>query len=149
MSRHEIEIEGLPEGWTPVSLKSGLSCEDGAILPDGTATVMCTLIVRRKVRKYRWEITLPDVLVAKSPQHVVFGLLGHQPPDAGMVIAPIWQPNIHGKCPVDGEACWVRVRCSYGHEHEGLASSFNWDSDLRQYITAYQFIRLADGWEWA
>jgi hypothetical protein len=139
MSRHEIDIEGLPEGWEPQLVK----VLSGPLENESFGTI---LRCRRKVRKYDWSKTLPDVLVAKSPQHVVFGLLGHQPPDAGMVIAPIWQPNIHGKCPVDGEACIVRVRLADGSEFEGLAKQL-WGFYNTRTIVAYQFIRLADGWE--
>jgi hypothetical protein len=141
MTRHEIDIEGLPDGWEPVK-----ATYIGAALGK-TETHSLMLEMRRKVRKYRWEITLPDVLVAKSPQHVVFGLLGHQPPDAGMVIAPIWQPNIHGKCPVDGEACIVRVKRADGSEYTALANNITWEFTSNP-ILGWQFIRLVDGVEW-
>jgi hypothetical protein len=148
VSRHEIDIEGLPEGWTPVSLKSGLPCENGAILPDGTATVMCTLIVRRKVRKYDHKKTLPDVLVTSLSPDDVF-LLQKKCVASLCRIADVWQPNIAGICPVDPEASIVRVRVADGTFDEALAAKFIWTLDGEDDdITAWQFIRLADGWEW-
>ncbi len=156
MTRHEIDIEGLPEGWEPVRV--GTPAEGDSILsPDGDIIPVCMeihqycrlcLIVRRKVRKYDHSKTDDDVLVrwkGRAGCHPKVTLADEAVGD----IPPYWQPNIHGRCPVDGEACIVRVRYMSGDEREVAAHILDWSLSFHEgTVTAYQFIRLADGYKW-
>lgn len=136
MNRHEIEIEGLPEGVDPVSFLVGNA--------EGKEFVYGRLQVRRKVRKYDWSKTLDDVLVITSED----GMYRYRDKrEKSLGLAGVWQPNIHGNCPVDGEASVVRVRRAYGAEYEALAKNIEWRF-LENPILGWQFIRLADGYEW-
>lgn len=151
MNKYEIDIPWETNEWEPIAFKYPEQVNDcwlddhGAIvcwphnLPKGPR-----LIVRRKVRKYDWSKTLDDVLVI-TKDGTLLPMMCHtmQPRQYGL--AQCWQPNIHGKCPVDGEACIVRVRQCDGEDYEDLASNFNWDVDI---VYRWQFIRLADGVEW-
>lgn len=146
MSIHEIEIEGLGPEWEAVGVNAGQHVLDH----DGSDVkyVGAVLKIRRKVRKYDHSKTLDDVLVMRK------GASGCYPhsnilKDSIRCIVPAWQPNIHGKCPVDGEACWVRVRTAGGTEKEAKASDIDWGSyGFQKDVVAWQFIRLADGYEW-
>lgn len=144
MSRHEIEIEGLGPEWEAVGVNAGQHVldHDGA----DVKYVGAVLKIRRKVRKYDWSKTLDDVLILRPNTTGMTLYCGHGRPTA--IPDGIWQPNIHGKCPVDGEACIVRVRFADGTCHEGIAAKFTWvlDGEFDD-IIAWQFIRLADGWE--
>lgn len=139
MSRHEIDIEGLPEGWESVKatyIGVALGRNESASL---------ILEMRRKVRKYGWSKTLDDVLCVSTeiPGLWLAADLCHSR------LAKVWQPNIHGKCPVDGEACIVRVRLVNGTELEGSANDFSWSiRGEKGDVTAWQFVRLAEGVEW-
>lgn len=140
MSRHEIEIEGLPEGYEPVK-----ATYIGAALGK-TETHTLALEIRRKVRKYDHSKTLDDVLVITSTE----GMYRYRDKrDKTTGIAGVLQPNIHGRCPVDPEASIVRVMHLNGATFESLASDVNWaigceDDD----VIAWQFLSLADGYEW-
>lgn len=166
MSKHEIEIEGIPEGWEVVAIRGPNLGEQflGPILSDGNFQInTCKgfigsdphVIVRRKVRKYDWSKTLLEVLVttnniffikrgdldfdAPPPPTIAIGAaLGARGP---AILATCWQPNIHGKCPVDPEASIVRIQG--GSEHGDLAGMMDW-----QRVKAWQFVRLAEGVEW-
>lgn len=141
MSRHEIEIEGLPEGWEI----SDLVFDTTSAYPRGKEQVLtATVVIRRKVRKYDWSKTLDDVLTTIDGCPGYFPAAGNYESSG---IAEIWQTNIHGKCPVDGEASVVRVRRAYGAEYEELAKNIEWRF-LENPILGWQFIRLADGVEW-
>lgn len=61
MSRHEIEIDGLPEGWEPVKLVVRLPAT--AVDASYECVSSQELVIRRKVRKYDWSKTLDDVLI--------------------------------------------------------------------------------------
>lgn len=147
--KYEIEIEGLPEGWEPVAV--AIPGEDEKIwtskgIVSAVSAIHCepALIVRRKVRKYDWSKTLDDVLVYDDDGHIY-------PHDCtrprGFYTG--WQPNIHGKCPVDPDASIVNVRFMDGDEDEGKASTFAWGHSFHPgTIVSWQFIRLADGVEW-
>ncbi len=139
--KYEIEIDGLPEGWEICGnrLDGFVANNDG-----NSASGFLKLSLRRKVRKYDWSKTLDDVLVVVNSHPGFYTKAGirHSQIDG---IAPVWQPNIHGKCPVDPEASIVRVRAGGGREQEDSASAFIWDNGI---ITAWQFLRLADGYEW-
>lgn len=142
MSRHEIDIEGLPEGYEPVK-----ATYIGATLGK-TETHSLMLEMRRKVRKYDHSKTDDDVLVRWK------GRAGCYPKvtladEAVGEIPPYWQPNIHGKCPVDGDACIVRVRLANGIEIEDVANKITWEIRIGyDDVVRWQFIRLADGYEW-
>jgi len=158
MSRHEIDIEGLPKGWEPVRIGYPKAGED-ILEPNGAITQATTdwesiyglcLIIRRKVRKYDWSKTLPDVLVQMKDA------TGYHPHAEArrcrrfMIVPVIWQPNIHGKCPVDGEASVVRVLYASSVEsRETIASKIRWGLGYgTETVLAWHFIRLADGYEW-
>lgn len=145
MTRHEIDIEGLPEGWEALSVSvcPTVLDYDG---PD-TRYANANVKVRRKVRKYGWSKTLDDVLTTINGFPAYYPAAGNYEPSG---IAPIWQPNIHGKCPVDGEACIVRVRLADGTQDEVQANKISWSlkyGDVGDIVIAWQFIRLADGVE--
>lgn len=146
MSIHEIEIEGLPEGYEPVK-----ATYIGAALGK-TETHTLALEIRRKVRKYDWSKTLDDVLIGFTEGAQIYQFIQIDAPyPLHMRIATIWQPNIHGKCPVDGEACHVKLKFSDGHEWHGKASEYEWShpkDGTFPALIAWQFIRLADGYEW-
>lgn len=160
--KYEIEIKGLPEGWEPE--RFGIPKEkDTIITRDGTIIAVkdmidppCgpRLIVRRKVSKYDWSKTLDDVLVSDSS--TLYGApiavkKGELMPgvDWKIRIASVWQPNIHGCCPVDPDASIVRVRFMDGDERESLARNFIWKFSFHPgVIISYQFIRLSDNVEW-
>lgn len=152
MSRHEIDIEGLgkdlePVKWGRVSIGDSYLSPKGHLIKNSQSPPSdMRLIVRRKVRKYDWSKTLDDVLTtSRNPGDVIFMPLkysGHE----NCRIAEIWQPNIHGKCPVDGEACIVRVKRANGSEYTALANNITWEFTSNP-ILGWQFLRLADGWE--
>lgn len=159
MSRHEIEIEGLQEGWEPVAFRVPMKTErwidsEGDVVNPNLNDYYPKaprLIVRRKVRKYDWSKTLTDVLIGFTEGSQIYQFIQIDAPyPLHMRIAPVWQPNIHGKCPVDPEACIVRVKRANGRDSEDmLASSICWEFGFgAATIISWQFIRLADGYEW-
>lgn len=102
--------------------------------------------VEPEVQKYDWSKTLDDVLVSDSSTLYCAPVAvkkGELMPGVNwkIWIAAVWQPNIHGKCPVDPEASIVRILG--GSEHGDLAGMMDWKS-----VKAWQFIRLAEGYEW-
>lgn len=152
--KYEIEIEGVPGGWEPVKYAHHTPA-DHFVNDAGEVVRMPNmlqgpkvLIVRRKVRKYDWTQVLPSVLVTVGGKALYRSVDVDTPYPKDMRLSDEWQPNIHGKCPVDPGACIVRIKCSYGHIQEKLASEINWDTHLRQFVVAWQFIRLVDGVEW-
>lgn len=155
--KYDIEIDGLPDGWEPVNYavpQRGdyyIDSMDGII--NGPAVtdwdVQRRIIVRRKVQKYDWSKTLSDVLVLRKFREGAWSLLGARGEQSGLALC--WQPNIHGKCPVDPDRCVIRVRFADGSEAEGVPNSdaFEWSLLAGpSMIVAYQFIRLADNVEW-
>lgn len=106
------------------------------------------LEVQPELRKYDRSKTLDDVLTTIKGHPGYFHAAGNYEPSG---IADIWQPNIHGKCPVDPKASLVRVRLADGREREWVADVIDWrllpiyGGDL---VTAWQFVRLAEGYEW-
>lgn len=155
--KHTIEIEGLPEGYEPVAFRVPMKTErwidsEGDVVNPNLNDYypkVPRLIVRRKVRKYDWGKTHSGTLVTRVDQdgYWTCGIsfaLGKQ-----ACIADLWQPNIHGKCPVDGEACWVRVRYLSGDIGEVAANILDWSLSADEgTVIAWQFLRLADGYEW-
>ncbi len=167
--KHEIEIEGLHSEYKTMTLRMP---RDGDMCYTGPGVVSefssgCkipshpVLIVRRKVRKYDWSKTLGDVLtisplIIQREEEDVDGI--HLKSEWPIIfadkrqrqVARVWQPNIHGKCPVDPEASIVRVRFMDDHEAVVRARDLGWGSEspfgLR--IVAWQFIRLDYGYEW-
>lgn len=150
--KHEIEIEGLPEGWEAAAFRVPLAdewCIDkhGNLMQTMGLLDAPRLIVRRKVRKYDWSKTLDDVLVEFEnlpgyPQYQQSKLATF---DRKRLPDDIWQPNIHGTCPVHGEAAIVRVKDIDSIEYEDIAEAIDWD--LKN-AYCWQFVRLADGYEW-
>src|SRR5690606_26029900 len=123
MSSYEIEIPWKTNEWEPVAFRYPM--QDGEHWLDDHGAIVKVdanrppplgprLIVRRKVRKYDWSKTLDDVLVH------VGGFNGFHTRQLSKSIpgipeiAPIWQPNIHGKCPVDPDASIVQVEFADG-----------------------------------
>lgn len=145
--KYEIEIEGLPEDIEPVAY--AFPRKGDLIVKAGTDQVSIEgpinynfierrLIVRRKTRKYDWNKTLDDVLVKNGNGKLMrLGDCAHPT----KWLSDLWQPNIHGKCPVDKEASIVRILG--GSEKGDLASMMDW-----KLVEAWQFIRLADSYEW-
>jgi hypothetical protein len=152
VSRHEIDIEGLSSEWEPIAVAipgEGEKIWTSKGIVSTVSAIHCepALIVRRKVRKYDWSKTLNDVLIRLKTRPGLFLKEGFPEPEI-LQIGTSWQPNIHGKCPVDGEACWVRIRTVGGATSERLAKDVLWDFVNAYPVTAWQFIRLADGVEW-
>lgn len=154
--KYEIEINGkIPDEWEVDRIGLGRTGDSylGPILSDGFFQINqvdhhsgsgTRVIVRRKVRKYDWSKTLDDVLVIADNGHIY--------PNDGIRPRGLyngWQPNIHGKCPVDPEAVIVKVRFMDGDEDEGKASTFTWAHSFHPgTIVGWQFIRLAEGYKW-
>lgn len=149
--KHEIEIEGLPEGWDPVAVAvpgEGEKIWTAKGIVSTVSAIHCepALIVRRKVRKYDWSKTESQVLCVSSG--VPGFWLSCDQVGGTKRLAKVWQPNIHGVCPVDPVASIVRVRLADGQEYEILAGNIGWGTRIINPIVAYQFVRLADGVEW-
>ncbi len=150
--KHEIEIEGLPEGWEPVAFRPNKDEEffmgsSGRPEALDTGTNIPRLIVRRKTRKYDWSKTLEDVLVKDGNGRLMpFSACNHPT----KWLSELWQPNIHGTCPVDPEASMVRLKHSSGEvTDEVIAKHVHWRLDgTYGAVLAWQFIRLSDGYEW-
>lgn len=142
--KYEIEIEGLPEGYEPTAAK---------VVNTATENCVAVIALRRKVRKYDWSKTLGDVLVTNSnftyAKRSTLEIDDNIKPGS-IVIASVWQPNLDGKCPVDPDASIVRVKTSDGNELEDLAANIKtWHAqNFSVQIVAWQFVRLADGYEW-
>lgn len=148
--KYEIEIEGLPEGWEPVAFRAPTDTDDGWIARTGEIlekkrgyfTNEPRLILRRTTKKYDWSKTLDDVLVrGTGMQFFQLCAAKHKQFD----IPVIWQPNIHGKCPVDPEASIVLVMDLDGDTYEDIAGAIDWSVENAY---CWQFVRLADGVEW-
>lgn len=152
--KYDIEVEGLPDGWELVSYavpKKGdyyIDSMDDVI--NGPAVtdwdVQRRIIVRRKVRKYDWSKTIDDVLTLRIGwEEVGMRHLHKQDAHYKVKLAEAWQPNIHGKCPVDPDASVIRVKRNDGAEEVAIAKKFNWASWT---IIGWKFEYLADGVEW-
>lgn len=149
----KIQIEGLPNGWEPVAIAvpgEGEKIWTSKGIVSAVSAIHCepALIVRSKIKKYDWSKTLDDVLVIASAE----GMYRYRDKrDKAKWIAGVWQPNIHGKCPVDPNSCIIRVRFADGSEAEGVPDSeaFEWSLLAGpSMVVAWQLIRLADGVEW-
>jgi len=160
--KYEIEIDGkIPDGWEVDRIGQGRTGDRylGPILSDGFFQINqvdhhsgsgARVIVRRKVRKYDWSKTLDDILTLRIG-HEEIGLKPLHKQDAHYKIKlpEVWQPNVHGECPVDPEASIVRVRFMNGDELECKAKNLSWTNLYHPAtIASWQFIRLSDGYEW-
>lgn len=156
--KYNIEVDGLPDGWEPVSYavpKWGdyyIDSMDNIIIGPAVVDldVQRRIIVRRKVRKYDWSKTLDDVLTLRIGwEEVGMRHLHKQDAHYKVKLAEAWQPNIHGKCPVDPEACIVRVRYMSGDVSEVAAHIIDWSLSVDEgTVTAWKFVHLADKVEW-